>query len=83
MANEVLNKVCRSEFSARDGKCLVKAIDEGPWDGGMMTPFLKHHFESAGICLITPLLGAEKFVEEMDYIDENAIEVIVGGMQKQ
>ncbi len=83
MANEILNKVCRAESARRGEKCLVKAINWGPWDGGMVTPFLRRQLENEGIAMITLPEGAVKFAEEMGYRDENAIEVVIGGIRKQ
>ncbi|SLM29482.1 hypothetical protein MTBBW1_1820001 [Desulfamplus magnetovallimortis] len=78
MANEVLNKVCRREYVRRGGKCLVKSINWGPWEGGMVTPFLKSQFEARGIPLISLEEGTRRFVEEMGCRDEHSVEVVIG-----
>ena len=81
MANEVLNKVSQAERQARQDKCLVKSVNWGPWDGGMVTPALKAHFQSMGIALI-PLAGGTDFlVKELTDIQADQVEVVVGGSQ--
>ncbi|NUM35071.1 MAG: SDR family NAD(P)-dependent oxidoreductase, partial [Candidatus Brocadiae bacterium] len=77
MGNEVLNKVCKKKYFQSKGKCLVKSINWGPWDGGMVTPFLKSHFEANGISLIPAKAGAKRFVEEFSNID-SSVEVLIG-----
>merc|ERR1711881_430712 len=51
MANEVLNKAAHS-LAARLPRCRVRALDFGPWDGGMVTPQLKAMFKSQGVEII-------------------------------
>ncbi|MGB9499306.1 MAG: SDR family oxidoreductase [Dissulfuribacterales bacterium] len=78
MANEILNKVADAEAIKRKGDCLVKSINWGPWDSGMVSPLLKAHFEEAGIPLIPVDVGVKCFVKE---ITENApenVEVVIG-----
>ncbi len=77
MANEVLNQVCRAEKIKRNGKTIVKSINWGPWEGGMVSAELKVHFESMGVILIPLKEGARAFVDEL--IDESAnVEVVIG-----
>ena len=64
MANEVLNKVAAAEARRRTG-CRVVAIGWGPWDGGMVTPALRSHFQARGIALLGLAAGAEAFVREL------------------
>jgi NAD(P)-dependent dehydrogenase (short-subunit alcohol dehydrogenase family) len=77
MANEVLNKVGKHLYAQRNKKCLVKSINWGPWDGGMVTPALRTHFESEGVTLLSLNQGAKHFVEEITHIDKN-VEVVIG-----
>ncbi|MCP4674117.1 MAG: SDR family oxidoreductase [Deltaproteobacteria bacterium] len=77
MANEVLNQVCRAQALERDGKCLVKSINWGPWEGGMVRAELKTHFESMGVTLIPLEAGAGAFVDEL--VDAGGkVEVVIG-----
>lgn len=79
MANEVLNKVAQAEFRRREGRCLVRAINWGPWDGGMVTPALREHFRAQGIGLIPPEAGAAAFVAELDGpAAAEVVEVVLG-----
>jgi len=77
MANEILNRVCQQEQIRRDGKCLVKSFGWGPWDGGMVNPALKTHFESMGVGLIPMADGASFFAAEMTG-SMTGVELIVG-----
>lgn len=79
MANEVLNKVAQAEFRRRGGRCLVRSINWGPWDGGMVTPALREHFRAQGIGLIAPESGAAAFVQELDgAATAGDVEVVIG-----
>jgi len=77
VANEILNQVARAEARRRGPACTVKAFDWGPWDGGMVTPALKRHFEGRGIPLIVPEEGADFFINEL-FGDDSTVEVVVG-----
>jgi acyl carrier protein/NADP-dependent 3-hydroxy acid dehydrogenase YdfG len=58
MANDALNKIGHFVASAYPS-CRVRALDFGPWDGGMVTPQLKAHFQSNGVQVIPRGEGAE------------------------
>ncbi len=82
MANEVLNKVSQIEKIEREKKgtpCIIKSINWGPWDGGMVSPQLKAHFESQGIALLDIKAGAVAFVDELNAPLDSAVEVVIGG----
>jgi acyl transferase domain-containing protein/acyl carrier protein/NADP-dependent 3-hydroxy acid dehydrogenase YdfG len=64
MANEVLNKVAAAEQTRRGPGCLVKAINWGAWEGGMVTPALRQRFEARGVRLLPLEEGARLLVEE-------------------
>jgi len=79
MANEVLNKVAQAEFARRGGRCLVRSINWGPWDGGMVTPALREHFRTQGVGLIPHDEGAAAFVAEFSGAATAAeVEVVIG-----
>ncbi len=78
MANEILNKVAASESIKRKGKCVVKSINWGPWDGGMVSPLLKAHFQEMGIPLIPLDKGSKIFVEEITEANPENIEIVIG-----
>lgn len=78
MANEILNKVADNEAKKRKGKCTVKSINWGPWDGGMVSPLLKNHFKQMGIPLIPLQLGARKLVEELSETNPDYTEIVIG-----
>ncbi|MFC1859685.1 SDR family NAD(P)-dependent oxidoreductase, partial [Thermodesulfobacteriota bacterium] len=78
MANEVLNRVCQFESRRRNGRCLVKALNWGPWDAGMVTPQLKSYFEFKGYLLIPAGEGGRLFVREMEAEeDDQPVEVLL------
>ncbi|MAO55015.1 MAG: beta-ketoacyl synthase, partial [Rhodospirillaceae bacterium] len=81
MANEVLNKVAQAEARRRGDGCVVKSVNWGPWDGGMVDAGLKAHFEKAGIDLIPLDGGADFLLRELSPApgaDESAVEVLAG-----
>ena len=77
VANEVLNKLAVAE-SARRKDCLVRSINWGPWDGGMVNASLKKAFLEKGIALIPLAQGAEALVAEMSAKNTQAVEVVIG-----
>ena len=78
MANEVLNKVANAEARSRNGRCLVRAINWGPWDGGMVTPALRDHLLKAGVPLISMDDGVSAFLDEFRQDGDGPAEVILG-----
>jgi NAD(P)-dependent dehydrogenase (short-subunit alcohol dehydrogenase family) len=77
MANEVLNKVAAAEQRRRGPSCRVKSLNWGAWDGGMVTPSLKAHFQALGIPLIPLAVGARWFAAETA-ADIGGVEVVLG-----
>ncbi|MBW1883213.1 MAG: SDR family oxidoreductase, partial [Deltaproteobacteria bacterium] len=82
MANEILNKVAIAESRRRDGACLVKSLGWGPWEGGMVSPQLKAHFESMGVPLIPLDVGAKMLVDELAGSAPEEVELVLGGEPK-
>ncbi|MDI4646343.1 SDR family oxidoreductase [Cohnella hashimotonis] len=78
MANEVLNKCAQAEAIRRGPGCIVKSINWGPWDGGMVSPLLKKHFEQRGVNLIPLEAGTAAFVAETADAG-GPVEVVIGG----
>ena len=78
MANQVMTMVAESERSRRPD-CTVKAIAWGPWDGGMVTPSLRSHFEQAGVPLLPLDAGARAFVDELASDDPSVQVVLTAG----
>ncbi len=79
MANEVLNKVAGLERSKRGEGFVVKSLGWGPWEGGMVTPALKAHFESMGVPLIPLDVGAKMLVDELVSGKLDQVELVLGG----
>ncbi len=79
MANEVLNKVAQTERHGRGTACVVKSLGWGPWEGGMVSPALKAHFESMGVSLIPVDVGARMLVDEIASPQTDDVELVLGG----
>ena len=77
VANEVLNKVAVAEADRRND-CVVRSVNWGPWDGGMVTASLRKAFQDRNIALIPLEQGAEAFVAEMALGETNTVEVVIG-----
>lgn len=78
MGNEILNKIANAEAVKRGDKCIVKSINWGPWDGGMVSPLLKAHFQEMGVPLIPLDTGAKNLVEEVFETGSDSIEIVIG-----
>jgi len=82
MANEALSGLAAAlRHRARsDGRVVnARALSWGPWDGGMVTPSLRRHFEGMGVPLIALDDGARVFVEQLSTRAPSTAEVVVGG----
>ncbi len=79
MANEILNKVANVEAARRrEGSCIVKSLNWGPWDGGMVSPLLKAHFQEMGVSLIPLDAGARMMVDELRDNGPDRVEIVLG-----
>ena len=78
MANEILNKVSAAVARTRPD-CLVKSLNWGPWEGGMVTPELKARFMELGVPLVGLDQGAEMMAQELASVNRNQIEITLGG----
>jgi NAD(P)-dependent dehydrogenase (short-subunit alcohol dehydrogenase family) len=78
MANEVLNKVAAAEARRRGNTCTVKSLNWGPWEGGMVTPALKTHFQNLHVPLIPLEGGAKSFVQEIQSGPGGPVEIVLG-----
>jgi hypothetical protein len=79
MANETLNKVAWAEARERRDDVLVKSLGWGPWEGGMVGPQLKAHFDSLGVPMIPLHIGAQMFADELCGAQPSQVEVVLGG----
>ena len=83
MANETLNKVAALEKLRRGGDLSVKSLNWGPWEGGMVTPELKAHFDAMGVPLIPLEVGARMLVDELRVSTSTApVEIVLGGQPR-
>lgn len=81
MANETLNKVLQARSVASEGALTCRSLGWGPWEGGMVTPALRAHFERLGVPLIGLDAGAQMLVDEIADASD-AIELVLGGEPK-
>jgi acyl transferase domain-containing protein/NADP-dependent 3-hydroxy acid dehydrogenase YdfG/acyl carrier protein len=79
MANEVLNKVAAAEKHRRGGRCVVRSLNWGPWDGGMVGPSLRAHFEEQGVALIPLEAGARMMLDELRVAEPAPVEIVIAG----
>ncbi len=77
-ANETLNRMAHAEWRRRGGNVRVKAMNWGPWDGGMVTPGLRRQFEERGVRLISAAEGGRLFVDEIMRGGNDDVEVVLG-----
>ena len=76
MANEVLNKFAYL-FQAHNRDILLRTINWGPWDGGMVNATLKKAYADRGLVIIPIERGTEFFVNEFRI--NGGPQVIIGG----
>jgi hypothetical protein len=79
ISNEILNRVAAAESLRRGGACVVRSLGWGPWEGGMVTPGLRSHFEARGVPLIPLTAGAQALVQELRSGPQGHVEVLLGG----
>jgi NADP-dependent 3-hydroxy acid dehydrogenase YdfG len=75
MANDVLNKAAHV-LSTIIPTCRVRALDFGPWDGGMVNAQLKAMFKSQGVEIIPYTEGAQIVAAMLT--DSKCIQGLVG-----
>jgi len=75
MANEVLNKAAHA-IARKYPACRARALDFGPWDGGMVTPQLKAHFQSQGVEIIPRQEGGDIVAALLT--DSTEVQTLVG-----
>lgn len=75
MANEVLNKFAYM-YRSFHPKALVKSINWGPWDSGMVNDTLKKAYLERGIAIIDVDEGADFFANE--FFNQADVQMVVG-----
>lgn len=78
MSNEVLSRAA-DMIKRRYPNCLVRSINWGPWDGGMVNDVLKKAYESRNLVLIDKPTGFAACVSELEKPEQSATQVIIGG----
>ncbi len=77
-ANEVLNGFAQT-FQYQFPNCFVRALNWGPWDGGMVNATLKKAYKERGLVLIPVDVGTQVFVDEFATNPELSSQVVLGG----
>lgn len=78
MANEVLNKIAQTEQRRRGSGCVVKALNWGPWEAGMVSVALKEHFQQQQISLLPMQTGVQLFMQELRHQAPGQVELVLG-----
>ena len=65
-----------TEQAARGQDCLVRSINWGPWEAGMVDATLKAHFQRSNIGLITLDDGAAFFRRELRLAQNEVVEMV-------
>ena len=76
-ANAVLGAMARREARSRGGRCLVRAVEWGPWEGGMVTPALARRMREAGLTLLGIEAGGRVFCDLVDDPGAGDVETVV------
>jgi acyl transferase domain-containing protein/NADP-dependent 3-hydroxy acid dehydrogenase YdfG len=76
-ANVILNQAAAVEASRRGGRCAVKSILWGPWEGGMVNQSLANHFRQSGINLIPLRAGASALVRELQQPPGSPVGILI------
>jgi len=84
MANAAMNQIAREEASRRSSRCIVRSLNWGPWDGGMVTPELRELFASKGVPVMPVTDGVAAFVRELHHPshDPADVDVVVAARSK-
>lgn len=78
MANDILNRMAW-QLTRSHPDAVVRSINWGPWESGMVTPALEAKFRELGVALIPLGVGAAMFVDELRGGPGGAVETVIGG----
>lgn len=78
MANATLDHVIAAE-QLRRPDCHLRALQWGPWTGGMVTPSLAGHLQGAGVRLIEPDRGVRAVSAELAAATTDPRVMLLGG----
>ncbi|PHM54836.1 type I polyketide synthase [Xenorhabdus hominickii] len=76
LANEVLNKFVYLPFKGKNSQ-IVRSVNWGPWDGGMVSDVLKRAYEAQNMVIIPLEEGIQRFVRE--FRDPRSCQITLGG----
>ena len=79
-ANEILNKIAFA-FKALYPNCLVKSLNWGPWQGGMVRPALQKLLEKRGVHITSIEEGTQIFMDSF-HLNPEEVQVVIGNEMK-
>ncbi|CDL82475.1 type I polyketide synthase [Xenorhabdus szentirmaii] len=80
LANETLNKFAFLPFKDKQGQAMrsvIRSINWGPWDGGMVGDVLKRAYQAQNMVIIPLEEGTQRFVHEFG--DHRSRQITIGG----
>jgi hypothetical protein len=77
MANDALSKMTHA-FTRCYPTCRARSLCFGPWDGGMVTPQLKAHFQANGVQIIPRQGGADQVAALLTLQCPGRVQVLIG-----
>ncbi len=77
LANDILNKIAY-KIKRIQPSCRVLSFNWGPWDGGMVTPQLRRHFEQHHIEVIPVESGTQLLAEKLQADSSDEVQLVVG-----
>ncbi|PHM72636.1 type I polyketide synthase [Xenorhabdus sp. KJ12.1] len=76
LANEILNKFAYLSFWNKN-KQIIRSVNWGPWDGGMVSDVLKRAYKAQNMVIIPLEEGIQRFVRE--FCDSRTRQITIGG----
>ncbi|WP_237712637.1 type I polyketide synthase [Dickeya zeae] len=76
LANDILNKFSWLPLNG-ESRPVIRSINWGPWDGGMVNETLKRAYDAQNMVIIPVEAGYQRFLNE--YRDGVTTQVIIGG----
>ncbi|WP_081988926.1 MULTISPECIES: type I polyketide synthase [Xenorhabdus] len=76
LANETLNKFAYLPFGGKNSQ-IIRSVNWGPWDGGMVSDVLKRAYEAQNMVIIPLDEGTKRFVRE--FSDPRSRQITIGG----
>lgn len=76
LSNEILNKFAHA-LAKKYPETIIRSVNWGPWDGGMVTPILKRIYKKFDIDVIPIEEGVKFLVDELSGEDKTIAQIII------